>query len=183
MGVQVERMTCLVSGHTSLLSKDNSAWRRPCAGSHVPRHTSHSCETKTKLPTVKSSRTAFMSRRPHAGSMSPPDGLARDRNAMTVGAAGLTPASRRPGQSACRQGRSSPNTRSTQRGSTNINEPKKNPNSELCHETPPQENKKDVPRLNELCRGTSHGADDGSRTRLYSLGSCRSTDELHPHIA
>ena len=26
----------------------------------------------------------------------------------------------------------------------------------------------------------SHGADDGSRTRLYSLGSCRSTDELHP---
>lgn len=24
------------------------------------------------------------------------------------------------------------------------------------------------------------GAGDGSRTRLYSLGSCRSTDELHP---
>ena len=28
--------------------------------------------------------------------------------------------------------------------------------------------------------GNSNGADDGSRTRLYSLGSCRSTDELHP---
>ena len=28
----------------------------------------------------------------------------------------------------------------------------------------------------------SFGADDGSRTRLCSLGSCRSTDELHPHL-
>lgn len=34
--------------------------------------------------------------------------------------------------------------------------------------------------LKLLTSKDSHGADDGSRTRLYSLGSCRSTDELHP---
>ena len=28
----------------------------------------------------------------------------------------------------------------------------------------------------------SFGADNGSRTRLCSLGSCRSTDELYPHL-
>ena len=28
----------------------------------------------------------------------------------------------------------------------------------------------------------SFGADNGSRTRLCSLGSCRSTDELHPRL-
>lgn len=31
-------------------------------------------------------------------------------------------------------------------------------------------------------RALPYGADDGSRTHLCSLGSCRSTDELHPQI-
>ena len=57
------------------------------------------------------------------------------------------------------------------------------PGAEMANSLPPRVLSRGVHKNNHTGRcGYFYGAADGSRTHLCSLGSCRSTDELQPHL-